>query len=324
MKKRLDLVGKIVSLCLMLSAIDASPYQRGEEIKLERTEIKFLSTNDLVKVNRVKRSDVHGECIKGTTGLLGGTQVLTGAAMGALIGSTVPALGTAIGAVIGFLVGGVGGAGIGAGMGAILCPRSDNLNEANLNLDLGIIEDDSDITILNELKKLNQALDVNYLYIIEKKDISAKVVASKFSIYETDTNVIVKYLIRRNLIDTSLLLRQWSTMFKEQQREMERQIKEDIPSFSIAQKRTWLDDKKSQLRFLFHSLAQNIFIIKNDEYIKKLYHRVQSLESDLNSLKNKIEMMGNDSSILSLCGSEANAISVYSRYVPVVGEVIED
>ncbi|XP_017875120.1 uncharacterized protein LOC108626553 isoform X2 [Ceratina calcarata] len=283
MKKRLDLVGKIVSLCLMLSAIDASPYQRGEEIKLERTEIKFLSTNDLVKVNRVKRSDVHGECIKG----------------------------------------GVGGAGIGAGMGAILCPRSDNLNEANLNLDLGIIEDDSDITILNELKKLNQALDVNYLYIIEKKDISAKVVASKFSIYETDTNVIVKYLIRRNLIDTSLLLRQWSTMFKEQQREMERQIKEDIPSFSIAQKRTWLDDKKSQLRFLFHSLAQNIFIIKNDEYIKKLYHRVQSLESDLNSLKNKIEMMGNDSSILSLCGSEANAISVYSRYVPVVGEVIE-
>lgn len=68
-------------------------------------------------------------------------------------------------------------------------------------------------------------------------------------------------------------------------------------------------------------MAQNIFIIRNDNYIKKLYNRIQSLESDLNFLKNKIEELGN-SSPLSLCGSVTNAISVGSKFVPVVGDVV--
>lgn len=323
MRKFLGSLGTIAIACsLMLSAIDANPFQRGEETKLGSMEVDVLQTNDLVDLSRDKRGDSYGDCVKTTTGAAAGTQVLTGAAVGAAIGSVVPGLGTVIGAAVGSLVGGATGASIGGTAAAFGCSKNEHLDKLYLNLDLGIIDDDDDRTILNELKKLNQALNIEHLYLTEKTDISSKVVASASSIYQTDTSVVVKYMIKRNLIDTSLLLKQWSSMFKEHQREMERQIKEDVPSFSAEQKRTWLDDKKSQLRFLFHGLAQNIFIIKNDEYIKKLYHRVQSLESDLNFLKNKIETLESANSILSLCGAGANAVSVGSNFVPVVGDIV--
>ncbi len=118
-----------------------------------------------------------------------------------------------------------------------------------------------------------------------------------------------------------MLLKNWSNNFNSWKNEIDRQVKEDVPSFGLEQKITWTDDKKFQIRSQFHYLAQNIFIIKNDSYIKKLYNRIQSLESDLNFLKNKIEELGSYSP-LSLCGSVTNAISVDSNFIPVIGNVV--
>ncbi len=67
--------------------------------------------------------------------------------------------------------------GIGAGAAADECQRDTYLDSLNLNKYLGIIDDDDDNTILNEMKKINQSLNIDNLYIIEKTDISSKIVA---------------------------------------------------------------------------------------------------------------------------------------------------
>lgn len=222
------------------------------------------------------------------------------------LGSVVPVLGTAVGAVYGGVIGFFAGTAVGAGVSSqIVVPDhcAIDLNEFIPNRDLGIIEDDDKITILNEVKRRNTNFDIRYLEIQHKDEIGATLVATKPSLYKTDSTVYVKYLIRRNLYDTNELLSSWYNHYNTTLTEIEREFREDYSTFTPAHKRTFIDNMNFKLRSLLHDLEQNIIIIKTDEYIKKLYNRVVALENDLAELKAIVEKSQND--------KECAKVSVY-------------
>lgn len=257
--------------------------------------------------NKIKKQNCNSNSI--LVGGIGGaaTGAVGGAVVGAAAGSIVPVLGTvvgaAFGAAVGFAVGGGGGATAGASV------VSDNicafeLSEHILNTDLGIIVDNDKDNLLKEIKKLNQAIQINGLEIEEKSGVSAKITALQQSAYNTNSFVVVKYIVERNLRDTSLLLQDWQVHYTKFLAELQRQLDEDVNSFDMEHKKVWRDDKNFQIRSLLMDLKQNIEIIINDNYIKKLYARVETLENDLTKLKITIEKM----QTVSQCAGKASAL----------------
>lgn len=201
------------------------------------------------------------------------------------------------GAVIGFF------GGTAAGAGSVIATRdaacAELLETFLLNTDLHIIEDDDQDTLLKEVQKWNPNLETRGLIVRNKTDISALIEATETSAYNTGSSVTVKYLIARNLHSTTILLKHWNYTFEYFLNETKRQMDEDVPEFNDAQLRTWRGNKKIDfLRFLL-DLQQNIEIISNNYHIRRLYHRVQTLENDLTELRILIEDMRNKANCMS-------------------------
>ena len=204
------------------------------------------------------------------------------------------------------MIGFFGGAGVGAGVTSqVVVPLQCvlSLDQFIPNRDLEMIEDDDKETILNEIKKKNPNFDTSHLEIQKKDNVGATIVATEPSLYKTDSTVYVKYLIRRNLYDTKQLLRSWSFNCNNTLEEIKREFDQDYTLFTPEHKRTFLDNTNFKLRTLLHELEQNIIIIRLDEYIKKLYDRVVSLENDLAELKAIVERSQNN--------QECKKVSVY-------------
>ncbi|WP_342189519.1 hypothetical protein [Spiroplasma endosymbiont of Dilophus febrilis] len=322
MKKFLGILGTITIAGNGISGIVGNkPAKIKENNNLQTSNSKVLS--------RSKRHKTHdNSCAMGVTvgaGVGGGGAIGagTGAAAGAAIGSVVPGLGTAVGALVGGTVGFFTGAGVGGGVGFSAAPNTcaKNINEYILNTDLKIINSDDNITILNEVKKLNQSLNINNLYVTEKTNTSAKIVASSSSNYKTESAVVVNFINQRHLSWTPDLLKNWGNNYHKWNEEVERQKIQDVPHFCTEQKRTWKDDKNFQIRTQFHSLLQNIVIIQNHFYIKELYNRIITLENDLSNLKIEVERLSSGTT-LSLCASSTGLISSSSSIVPVIGNIV--
>lgn len=219
------------------------------------------------------------------------------------------------------------------------------LGDFLLNNDLGIIQDDDKATLLKEVKKINPNLDTSNLEIHDKTRISATVKATKASPYKADSTVTLKYLIERNLHNTSTLLIQWQDDFEKFLNETKRQMNQDVNTFSLEQKRTWAGDKQIQMRNLLHQLNQDFELVRHNDYIMKLYDRVDSLENDLAKVKEYIEKfktqaectkkadhLGTASSAADTIGSAADKIANYvpklsfvlesASVVPVVGNIL--
>lgn len=221
-----------------------------------------------------------------------------GAATGAGIGTLVfPGIGTAVGALIGLAIGGAAG---GAAGGAMTTTTSNmfcaqEIEQLIINRDLGIIDDDDTGTLMKEIRKknLNYQYEADFLGLLikDRDQTSAKVVATSSSPYATDSSVEIKYIVARNLHNTSELLAVWNDHHNKFISELQRQIAEDVSHFSTQQLRTWKDDKNFQMRSLLHDLRQDMEIISNNNYIRKLYDRVLSLENDLVELKLIVERM---------------------------------
>ncbi|WP_339024240.1 hypothetical protein [Spiroplasma endosymbiont of Agriotes lineatus] len=103
------------------------------------------------------------------------------------------------------------------------------ISEFILNTDLKIINSDNNITILNEVKKLNQSLNINNLYVTEKTNTSAKIIASSSSDYKTESSVVVNFINQRHLNWTPDLLKnrgnnyyKWNEEFNRQKKKMYR------------------------------------------------------------------------------------------------------
>lgn len=98
MRKFLGSLSTIAIACsLMLSTIDANPYQRGEGTKLGSIEVDDHQTNNLINLSRDKRAD----CVNMTSVDPVTAQILNTAAVNAAIGSAVPGIGAAVGAAVG-------------------------------------------------------------------------------------------------------------------------------------------------------------------------------------------------------------------------------
>lgn len=252
-----------------------------------------------------------------------------GAVGGAVAGSVVPVFGTAAGAVIGGVIGFFAGA---AGGGAATTKAADiycaeNLETLIANRDLGIIDDDDTNTLMKEIKKINHRVpesELAGLVIKDRNQVSAKLVATISSRYETDSFVELKYIVSRNLRNTAELLTIWNKHYDQFISELQRQIREDINSFSPHHLKTWKDDKNFQVRSLLHDLRQDIEIIINNNYIRKLYARVLDLENDLIKLKLIVEKMQanincqNLSKKLDVVPSVASKFEMITEFVPKV------
>lgn len=238
-------------------------------------------------------------------GGVGGAAASAGA--GAVIGTFIlPGFGTAMGAfafgAVGFFYGAV--AGLIAEEYVVYDPLCAHpINKYVLNVDLGTIDDDDSDTLVKEVKKRNQEIVTRGLKATEKTQVSAKILATHSSVYKTDSFVVVKYLVTRNLRDTTYLIQDWLTHYLKFVDEFKRQVKEDIGSFSEAQSRTWRDDKLADIRRDLLTLKACIEIIRANEYIKKLYDRVLSLENDLDKLERDVLQLVNSAE----CGSIASA-----------------
>lgn len=210
-----------------------------------------------------------------------------------------PVAGTVFGAVVGSIVGFFGGVGAG---GAIITtkvtPRicTKDIEQLLLNRDLGIIENDDKKTILKEVQMLNKVLDISDLEIKDKNNFGAKIVATSSSPYSTDSFVDVRYLIASNLFNTSALLNNWTVQYYKTVNEILFQLqlpKHFSHSNDAKQQITRIGDKQSQIRTVLIDLRQSIENIQHDDYIHKLYNRVDSLKNDLDELKAIVERAEN-------------------------------
>lgn len=211
--------------------------------------------------------------------------------------------------------------GTAAGIGSTIATRDVNcaelLGDNLLNTDLKVIDNDDDDALLKEVKKLNQNLDLQGLIVRDKTDISAKIEATETSVYNTQSSVIVHFLIARNLHDTAELLDDWNSNFEYFLNETKRQIDEDVPYFDDAQLRTWRGDKQVDFRTLMMDLKQNIeFVLINDN-IKKLYKRVQSLENDLTDLRELVKNLQKSTS----CASKTKKLDGAKGGVDFFGDI---
>ncbi|MFJ1522624.1 hypothetical protein [Spiroplasma sp. ald] len=168
------------------------------------------------------------------------------------------------------------------------------------------------------------------IVIVTDKNISFFGVVLNNRLYFGSTdNKLYEYWPFELMITDTKLLKEWQMNFNEWKKEIDRQKKEDFPSFTIEQKRTWKGDKKDELRNKIHSLNQNLQIIKNSEEIQNLNLKVRSLKNDLNILENRINdlynkvnqinVRVNNNNKLKWCQNIGTLISVLSAPIPVVG-----
>lgn len=202
---------------------------------------------------------------------------------------------------------------------------AESIDQFILNRDFGIIEDDDDNTLINEIRKRNPNMkSFDGLHFHNKNNISAIVKADKSSRYYTDSSVEIKYMTQRNLHDTSYLLNDWQNHYHKFLNELKRQAQEDVPRFTLEQQRTWQDDKNHKIRQLLIDLKQNIEIIRMDNLIKKLYQRVLTLENDLRKLEETVEKMQTElncagiSKKLDSVSSGASTFNKLSKSVPMI------
>lgn len=228
-----------------------------------------------------------------------------------------------IGAAIGLFSGSAAGSGASHFIEPALCAR--DVSEFILNRDFGIIEDDDDQTLIKEAQKLNPKLGrTEGLVIHDKTGVSARIKATSSSVFSADSSVEVKYLVQRNLYNTTELLKEWQAHFVKFLSELSRQAKEDVGNYDLSHQKTWQDDKNFQIRSLLIDLHQSLAIIRIDDYVKKLYKRVLTLENDLAKLEETIEKMQNEANCAGLSKkldyvpSAASGFDKLSKSVPMI------
>lgn len=152
----------------------------------------------------------------------------------------------------------------------------------------------------------------------------------------------IQYLVKRDLHDTSLLLKDWSFHNEQTLKEIQREFNEDYPSFTQEQKNHWTDMTNFKIRSLLLDLAQCTEIIRLDDYISQLYNRINSLESDIAALQmiiirsRSLQECLKDSKYFDLANHGLDAFTAMTKsyrlannmttpesakFVPVIGEV---
>ncbi|WP_253301090.1 hypothetical protein [Spiroplasma endosymbiont of Phyllotreta cruciferae] len=208
------------------------------------------------------------------------------------------------------------------------------------NIDLGIIDDDSDSVIWASLVAKSQLKSqlLRDIYvrdfssfsfeILNKKNTYAKI---KFNYsakeklednsyvkVEGNTEFTVNYLIKRNLDDIAYPLKTWLNDFKIWKSDTDYQLKYTVPYKNSNDKKEWQQNYKHNFTLRLANLSTVIYAIKNRIYINQLFERVQGLENDLNELKRRID----SPDILSSCSNISSFISSTSEYIPEVGPTI--
>ncbi|MFW4371373.1 MAG: hypothetical protein EHV01_005500 [Spiroplasma sp. hy2] len=220
------------------------------------------------------------------------------------------------------------------------------LNEPG-DINLGIIENDSNNSILKRFKELFSKLDTSQFEIIDKSKYSYFSNNSLVKInVKKDSNVYPIKSFKKSLIfiskqtfDKELekiekedLIQKWNSNFDEWNNEINRQIREDFPHKSEREKRTWKGDKYNELKDKLLNLDHILVTIDNKFKIKELYKTVQGLQEEINSLKqqinaleekiNKIKYDLYDDENLEKCSKGSSFISKSAKYIPSFGTLI--
>lgn len=230
--------------------------------------------------------------------------------------------------------------------------ENDLEGNKNLEIDLGLIEDDDDNSILNKVKEMFPKLDISQLEIIEKekysflsKKFSAKInVKNNSNIYsisfQKKLNFISKKFLKEDMpriLGEENLIKNWDSNFNEWKNEINRQKIQDLPNYGNDErgqslKRTWKGNNFSELKNKLLSLNHILETIDNKFKINELYKNVQGLQNDINNLKQqitelnqkidklKIDLEGNKN--LETCSKAGSFISATTGWIPIVGTLI--
>ncbi|WP_425378974.1 putative mucin/carbohydrate-binding domain-containing protein [Spiroplasma endosymbiont of Polydrusus pterygomalis] len=216
----------------------------------------------------------------------------------------------------------------------------------NIIKDIKIMGNDSMQDIINKKYNIENGVNYDYGYIIElwsaepKRTLFVMNNNDTYSHFVDSKSRLDKFIIINDKLlefdfykkEHFSLMLEWEENFNIWKNELNRQIKEDVPSFTEEQKRTWKGDKYNQLKDKIHSLKQDLKIIENSENINKLKHKITKLQKDINDLKQqiselnqKIDKIRNDlegNQDLETCTKVGSIISVTTGWIPVIGTLI--
>ncbi|MFW4371344.1 MAG: hypothetical protein EHV01_005345 [Spiroplasma sp. hy2] len=218
----------------------------------------------------------------------------------------------------------------------------------NSSINLGIIDNNDNNTILNAVKKQNPNLKIEHLEIFEKTpyshftyNFSARLKVNKQStiyskfILKPKLVYVTKEFLENDLsklIDNDNLIESWNLNFNSWENEVNRQIKEDIPSFTLEQKRTWKGDKLNNLNDKLLSLQHILTTIDLKFKSNELYDSLTKLKEDINNLKQQIINLNNEINNikqkleegkgLKMCSDIAGNVGTIAQFIPKVGKII--
>ncbi|MFJ1522636.1 hypothetical protein [Spiroplasma sp. ald] len=216
------------------------------------------------------------------------------------------------------------------------------------SINLGIIDNNDDSTILNAVKKQNTNLKISHLEVFEKTpyshftyNFSARLKVNKQStiyskfILKPKLVYVTKEFLENDLsklIDNDNLIESWNTNFNSWENEVNRQIKDDVPTFTLEQKRTWKGDKLNNLndkllslqhilttidlKFKSNELYDNLTKLKED--VNNLKHQIINLNNEINNIKQKLE----EDKDLKMCSDIAGSVGTIAQFIPKVGKII--
>ncbi|RUO86075.1 OTU domain-containing protein [Spiroplasma endosymbiont of Megaselia nigra] len=215
-------------------------------------------------------------------------------------------------------------------------------------IDLGIIDDNENKTILDSLRTQNRNLDISQLEIIKKEDYSQlKKRASaqiKFKI-ENKSDRYPKIFLKpklvfitrikiqeiSNQIENANLFQQWNSNFNQWKNEKIRQIIEDVPKYGQdergqALERTWTGELLTQInnnllslnhiletidnRFQIHELNNTI-----EQEVKNLKENINNLRNDINEIRGEIWKITNPDYDKKINSSLFTFITRISKYI---------
>ncbi|WP_338981934.1 hypothetical protein [Spiroplasma endosymbiont of Eupeodes luniger] len=132
----------------------------------------------------------------------------------------------------------------------------------------------------------------NLFFNINSSFLYYKIYEDHFSLIIDDNKVydyfLIKYLNDNNVVN---LLNEWKNDYNKWENDVNRQIEQDVPKFTEAQKRTWKDDKNFQLRTQISLLKDKLNIIKNHDEINKMNNIILNLKNEINKIYENIDSL---------------------------------
>ncbi|AOX43853.1 hypothetical protein S100390_v1c05140 [Spiroplasma sp. NBRC 100390] len=209
---------------------------------------------------------------------------------------------------------------------------------------LGIIEDNNNNYIFDRIKVQYPNLNINDVEIIKKEELLSlsegfllklkiKDNSKIYSIGNIKNDFIFNTKVNLKKINDILVndpkVQLWLYNLKDWKKRIKREIIEDVPKLSEAQKNIWKDNVAEQMKSYIRDWDYILNLIEIDLKIEKLNNSINNLKKDIDNLKREINRINEKiDSILSpsdkYCSTTTKVASQITKYIPHFGDVLSE